>query len=146
MAAFLWRFMDSPVATGKVPFLDVPDESWYSDAVRWLHRTRITTGTGPDTFAPDEFITRGQMATFLWRLCGRIEPENPTAFSDVVAGSYYETAVAWLHQTGITTGISATEFAPERTVIRGEMAVFLRRLATTPAAWTVVEPSSFVTI
>jgi hypothetical protein len=146
MAAFLWRFMDRPVATGKVPFIDVPADLWYTDAVRWLHREGITTGTGPDTFAPQEFITRGQMATFLWRLCGQIEPENATPFSDVVPGSYYETAVAWLRETGITTGVSATEFAPEQPVTRGEMAVFLHRLASTPAAWTVIEPSSFVTI
>jgi len=146
MATFLWRFMDSPVATRPLPFADVPDGTWYTDAVRWLYEAGITTGTAPDTFAPDEFITRGQMATFLWRLCGRVEPAHLRSFADVVAGSYYEKAVAWLNETAITTGVSPTEFAPESTVIRAEMAVFLHRLATTPAAWTAVAPSSFVTI
>ena len=146
MATFLWRFMDSPGATRPLPFADVPDGTWYTDAVRWLYEAGITTGTSPDTFAPDQFITRGQMATFLWRLCGRIEPTDLGSFADVVAGSYYEKAVAWLNETAITTGVSPTEFAPESTVIRAEMAVFLHRLATTPAAWTAVAPSSFVTI
>jgi hypothetical protein len=146
MATFLWRFMDSPATQGGLPFDDVADDSFYFDAVRWLYREGITTGTSATTFSPEEFITRGQMATLIWRLCGRIEPDDPTSFADVVPGSYYEVAVAWLAETGITTGVSATEFAPDIPVIRGAMAVFLHRLATTEAAWTVVEPSSYVQI
>ena len=146
MATFLWRFMDRPAVTVAHPFIDVAAGEWYHDPVAWLHQEGITTGTSPDTFSPEDFITRGQMATFLWRLCGRIQPDDPPSFSDVPAGAYYETPVAWLHETGITTGVSATAFAPDRTVIRGEMAVFLRRLATTPEAWVETEPSSFVMI
>ncbi|MFQ5557475.1 MAG: S-layer homology domain-containing protein, partial [Acidimicrobiales bacterium] len=144
MAVFLWRFMDEPAASEATPFTDVADESYAAAAVRWLHGAGITTGVTPDTFAPDDFVTRGQMATFLWRLCGRIEPSAPSPFEDLVPGAFYETPVSWLDETGITTGVTPTRFAPDDAITRGEMAVFLMRLATTPEAWTRIEPPSVV--
>ena len=142
MAVFLWRFMDRPSPGSSNPFSDVPKKAWYNRAVRWLVSSEITTGTSPATFAPDEFVTRGQVATFVWRLCGRIEAKMASPFEDVEAESYYEDGVNWMYETGITTGTSTTEFSPELGVTRGEMAVFLHRLATTPEPWQMVAPPS----
>jgi hypothetical protein len=146
MAAFLWRFMDTPVVEDEAPFVDVRRPSWYASATDWLFANGITTGTAPDLFSPDEFVTRGQMATFLWRLCGSIAPNQPSSFEDVPVGRYFSDAVAWLAETKITTGITATLFAPDAFVTRGEMATFLHRLAATPEAWSVVAPPSVVAI
>jgi S-layer homology domain len=60
--------------------------------------------------------------------------------------AFFAEAVAWLSETGITTGVSPTRFAPEDDVTRGEMATFLHRLARTPEAWTVVAPPSSVDV
>lgn len=73
MATFLWRFSNEPEVIGATPFTDVPAGTFYSDAVAWLYGADITTGTTPTTYAPNDVVTRGQMATFLWRLAG--EPE-----------------------------------------------------------------------
>lgn len=146
MATFLWRFMDSPIVEDAAPFIDVRRPSWYAAATDWLFATGITTGTAPDLFAPDEFVTRAQMATFLWRLCGSIIPVNPAPFQDVPSGRYFTTAVAWLYETGITTGVTPNHYDPNAPVTRGEMATFLYRLATTPEAWTVVTPPPVVVL
>jgi hypothetical protein len=84
------------------------------------------------------------MAAFLWRLCGSIPAQGATQFNDVWPGSYYATAVAWMAETGVTTGVTPSLFAPNQQITRGEMATFLHRLATAPEAWAVVEPPSVV--
>ncbi|MGK2928592.1 MAG: S-layer homology domain-containing protein, partial [Acidimicrobiales bacterium] len=53
--------------------------------------------------------------------------DGGNSFSDVRAGAYYEDAVDWAVQEGITTGTSATEFSPNAPVTRGQTALFLFR-------------------
>jgi hypothetical protein len=68
MAAFLWRFANSPVVpAGRTA--DVPRSAYYAKAVDWLSARGITTGVNgdPTRFAPDMTVTRGQMAAFLFR-------------------------------------------------------------------------------
>ena len=144
MATFLHRFMDLPDSSGASPFVDLASGGFYVDAVNWLYEAEITTGTSPTRFAPDDYVTRGQMATFLWRICGRPAPDSPSAFVDVPSGAYYEEAVAWMSELRITTGTSPTTYSPLDRLRRGEMATFLHRLATTPEAWQRAEPPSSV--
>ena len=107
--------------------------SFYAKAVAWLAEEDITTGTTPTTFSPDDPVTRGQMATFLWRYSGSPEPASlDSPFVDVVKGSFYEKAVAWLVEQGITTVTSPTTYSPDDPVTRGQMATFLWRLAGEP--------------
>lgn len=146
MATFLHRFMDSPAATTTAPFTDLDDGSFYVDAVHWLAETGITTGTTDTLFSPDDPVTRGQMATFLWRLCGEIAATSPASFVDVPSRAFYAAAVAWMAETGVTRGVAPNRFAPDLEITRGEMATFLQRLATTPSAWTLTTPPSAVEI
>jgi hypothetical protein len=80
-------------------------------------------------------VTRGQMASFLWRLTGRPTAESSAPFADVHPSDHYAQAAAWLAQHGITTGTSAGLFQGHHPITRSQMALFLHRLATTPAAW-----------
>lgn len=118
----------STFPTGSMVFDDVPPARYYTVAVGWLAHKGITTGTGHRRFSPDDLVTRGQMATFLWRYRLSPEPLSPSGFSDVAAGAYYEDAVAWLLETGITTGVGGNRYAPDDTVTRAQMAAFLWRL------------------
>ena len=68
MAAFLHRFAGEKLVTAGHGFRDVARSSYADAAIRWLVRYEITTGTGPSTYAPHAPVTRGQMATFLYRL------------------------------------------------------------------------------
>jgi predicted enzyme related to lactoylglutathione lyase len=135
MATFLWRYDERPEpASLDTSFTDVPAGRFYSKAVAWLAEQGITTGTTPTTFSPDDPVSRGQMATFLWRYSGSPEPASlNTSFTDVPAGRFYSKAVAWLVEQGITTGTTPATFSPDDPVSRGQMATFLWRLAGEPA-------------
>ena len=54
-----------------LPFADVDPTAYYAEPIAWLAETGATSGTSPTTFSPDDTVTRGQLATFLWRLDGR---------------------------------------------------------------------------
>jgi M6 family metalloprotease-like protein len=128
VAGFL--MLVSGPAGGHAGFGDV-GESYYTTSVQWLVDNEITTGTSPGCFSPNEPVTRGQAAAFLWRM----EDEQPAAahsFTDVVA-SWQQGAVSWMNEQGITTGTSANTFSPSDTLTRGQMAALLHRMADQPA-------------
>lgn len=111
-------------------FTDVPMESYCYPAVLWAVENNITTGTTETTFSPDALCTRAQIVTFLWRSAGEPQPtlsENP--FSDVTSGAYYENAVLWAVENGITTGTTETTFSPEAPCTREQTATMLYRFA-----------------
>ena len=121
--------------TGKNPFTDVPAGSYYEDAVIWAVDKGITTGTSATTFNPNGICTRAQAVTFLWRAAGSPAAKSSAMpFADVKAGSYYETAVLWAVENGITKGTSDTMFSPDATCTRAQIVTFLWRSQKSPAA------------
>ncbi|MEQ8843108.1 MAG: S-layer homology domain-containing protein [Acidimicrobiales bacterium] len=68
MAAFLHRLAGSPDDNPGHGFSDVPANAFYRDAVAWLKDQGITTGTSASTYSPNDVVTRGQMAAFLYRM------------------------------------------------------------------------------
>lgn len=133
--AFLSNFIFSNLLTDQAyvtntGFVDVPADAYFANAVVWAVDNGITNGTSDTTFSPNNPCTRAQVVTFLWREAGQPAPtttENP--FSDVVEGTYYYDAVLWAVENGITTGTSATTFAPEKTINRSQAVTFLWRNA-----------------
>ena len=124
-------------STGKNPFTDVPAGSYYEDAVIWAVDKGITTGTSATTFNPNGICTRAQAVTFLWRAAGSPAAKSAVMpFTDVKAGSYYETAVLWAVENGITKGTSDTTFSPDATCSRAQIVAFLWRSEKSPAAGT----------
>lgn len=122
------------VETGAFGFPDVPGDTFYADSVSWAVNSNVTTGFADGTFRPGDVVTRAQVAVFLWRLSCSPTTAESSAFGDVPGGVYYSEPVAWLVGTGITSGTGPGSFSPEAPVDRGQMAVFLHRLAGTPLA------------
>ena len=115
-------------------FVDVPEGSYYEEAVDWAVEKGITTGTGNNYFTPDGICTRAQAVTFLWRVAGSPTPKTEAmVFEDVLDGSYYYEAVLWAVENGITVGTSATTFSPELTCSRAHIVTFLWRAANSPS-------------
>ena len=109
-------------------FYDVPNGAYFYEAVKWAVENGITTGVGNDLFAPEQPCTRAQIVTFLWRAAGSPEPKGTAAgMTDVVSGSYYEKAVAWAIENGITTGTTTSTFSPDATCTRAQIVTFLYR-------------------
>ena len=117
------------------PFVDVPADSYYFDAVKWAQKLGITNGKTDALFGSNDPCTRGQIVTFLWRAAGSPEPKGAASgMSDVVSGSYYEKAVAWAIENGITTGTTASTFSPDATCTRAQAVTFLARVLNAKTA------------
>lgn len=115
------------------PFTDISKNDYFYDAVLWAADKGITSGVTDTLFAPNSSCTRAQMVTFLWRANGSPVVDYAMNFTDVPADAYYADAVRWAVSKGITSGTSATTFAPDMTVTRAQTVTFLYRAAGTPA-------------
>ncbi|MGM9573447.1 MAG: S-layer homology domain-containing protein, partial [Hominicoprocola sp.] len=125
---FLWRAAGSPAPKNSMmPFTDVPAGSYYETAVLWAVENGITNGTGDTTFSPNATCSRGQIVSFLWRALGSRAVSGSAVFTDVPAGSYYETAVLWAVENGITNGTGMNVFSPNADCTRAQIVTFLWR-------------------
>ena len=67
VVTFLYRAAGSPKVTTTNSFRDVGNNDYFYDAVRWAVSKKITAGTGPTAFSPNDPCTRAQIVTFLYR-------------------------------------------------------------------------------
>ena len=131
MVTFLWKAAGSPEPKSlTTAFTDVKSGAYYEKAVAWAVENKVTTGTSATTFSPDATVTRGQSVTFLWKANNSPAAEGTSAFTDVAAGVYYAPAVAWAVEKGVTSGMSATTFAPNSDCTRAQIVTFLYRAAS----------------
>lgn len=119
---------DAPVVPEN-PFTDVAEGAYYYDAVLALAEQGIINGMTETTFCPDNQLTRAQVVTILYRMAGAPETDAAAAFADVPEDAYYADALAWAVETGVTEGVSETEFAPDMAVTREQFVTFLYRFA-----------------
>ena len=116
-------------AVSELPFTDVAADDWFFDAVKAVYEAELMGGVSDTEFAPDVNMNRAMLVTMLYRLEG--SPEVETAVSDVFTdcadGEWYADAVIWANANGIVEGRSETEFAPNDTMTRQEMAAILYR-------------------
>ncbi len=110
-------------------FYDVPEGSWFEEAVKYVSGNDLMSGTDTAIFSPNVVATRGMVVTVLYRMAGSPEVSANSPFSDVKPGSYYENAVKWAFQDGIVNGSSPTTFSPDNNVDRQQLAALLYRSA-----------------
>ena len=119
---------------GSGGFFDVPETEWFHAPVKWAAERNVTGGVGGGRFGANDGCTRAQVVTFLWAANGKPEPKNAdNPFTDVAEDAWYLKPVLWAVENGITTGISDTEFGPDRTCTRGQIVTFLYAAAEKPA-------------
>ncbi|SPF37639.1 exported hypothetical protein [Candidatus Sulfopaludibacter sp. SbA4] len=136
MAVFIVRSAvggDNFTYTGSPYFTDVlPDNSFF----KWIQKMRdlgITSGCTATTFCPNDTVTRGEMAVFLIRdrygsTTAFTYPATPS-FTDVTADYQFFSWIQKMKQVGITSGCTATQYCPNDTVTRAQMAPFIMRAA-----------------
>lgn len=135
LVTILYRIDGEKTVTSAGTFLDVVQGSWYEKAVNWAAANGIVTGYSETTFAPNDPITRQQMAAVLWRYAkykdldvsanGTVMPEF--ADRDQIQ-SWATESISWAYSRGIMKGQSATQLAPEGGATRAEAAVMLYRM------------------
>jgi len=116
-----------------LPFVDVRHDDWFYQAINAVvSGWEIMVGTSDTTFSPNEPITRGILATILYRI-EEVHVGNSTSFStrhsfdDVPSDAYYDEAISCAVENGIVTGYSDTIFAPNDSVTREELVTMLYR-------------------
>jgi len=125
--------------------VDVPADAYYYDPVAWAVKEGITSGISETRFGPDADCSRAQVVTFLWRAAGSPEPTLTShSFVDVESGSFYEKAVLWAVEKGITAGTDSTHFSPNDSCSRSQVVTFLYRAFEHPAVENVENPFSDV--
>lgn len=129
-ATFIHRSFGAPPAP--LPdFSDVAATDFFAEAVGWMVAEGTTTGTDDGRFEPYRAVTRGEIATFLYRAYGS-PPADLAGFDDVPAGAFYSEPVGWMVTEGISVGVTPTDFEPNRPVTRAEIATFLYRSVGSP--------------
>lgn len=116
--------------SSSTPFLDIRTH-WAKSAIESAVAKGLFAGTTPTTFHPDQAMNRAMLVTVLYRMEKEPAAEGRgKSFEDVSAGAYYAKAVVWASDKGIVAGYSETQFGPEDTITREQLAVILNRYAT----------------
>lgn len=119
--------VDKIPAVPALPFTDVAEDAYYTDAVKWAAANGVTAGTSATTFSPNDTCTRAQAVTLLYNAAGAPAVSDTVSFADVAADAYYADAVAWAAANGVTVGTSATTFSPDDACTRGQIVCMLYR-------------------
>lgn len=115
--------------TPENPFEDVFETDWFYEDVLYAYENALMNGTGNNLFSPNGTTTRGMLVTILHRLAGTPAPSGSNPFTDVLAGSYCESAVVWASENGIVNGYGNGSFGPNDPITREQMATILYRFA-----------------
>lgn len=123
-------------AGAKRTFPDVNASTPHAEDIAWLAESGISTGYPDGTFRGGDAVTRQDMAAFLRRLARLMGDESAAeskkytcSFTDVTDATPHADDIAWLAETGISTGYPDNTFRGMAAVCRQDMAAFLRRLA-----------------
>ena len=118
-----------PAAPVGLPFADVSSSDWFYNDVRYVYEKGIMDGTGADRFSPNAPLTRAMIVTILYRMAGSPSVSGSSDFTDVAAGKWFATAVAWAAANGIVNGYGDSLFGPNDPVTREQLAAILYRYA-----------------
>ena len=128
-AAFTPKSQTEGEGEEPLPFTDVASDAWYAQAVAYVYRQGLMSGTAQDRFSPDLTTNRAMLVTILYRLAGSPAVDGGSAFTDVSGGDWYANGVAWASVNGIVTGYGDGRFGPNDPITREQMAAILYRYA-----------------
>lgn len=133
IVTILYRLEGSPAVTGTSAFVDVPAGQWYTDAVNWAAANQIVKGTSATTFAPNDSITREQIAAILYRYA-QYKGYDVTKKADLSGYSdnshvsaYAKDALAWANAAKLINGVTNTTLAPQGNATRAQVSAILHR-------------------
>ena len=110
------------------PFLDIKEESWSYEAIKYVYENGLMRGTADENFSPNESTSRGMIVTILHRLAG-LPSSEAISFDDIAEGKYYSDAVSWALANKIVNGYGNNIFGPEDSITREQLAVILMNFA-----------------
>lgn len=132
-AQFLYRLSGENHSPGiKRDFKDVNPGGAGFTAISWMQAKGYSAGYANGAFGINDPITRGELASFMYRMGGSVKAEVPTKtpFTDMKTTTPFYNGAAWLKGTGMVGGYADGTFRPKRSITRGETAAFLYALET----------------
>ena len=125
----LWNMEGSPASDFAMKFDDVSAETPYAEAIRWAAAVKIVNGCSESSFAPDDVLTREQLAAILWRYAKSEnidvsigENTNILSYEDVFSVSDYAIpAFQWTCGSGVLSGNTASTLAPKNAVNESQL-------------------------
>ena len=112
-----------------LPFIDVDEDAWYADAVRYVYEHDLMAGYGGDLFGPNDELSRAQFCQIIYNMEDPPAVTGSSAFTDVADGAWYANAVTWAAENGIVVGYGGGLFGPEDNITREQFAAILYRYA-----------------
>ena len=129
LAQILYNLEGKPQVQGDLDFTDVAEGKWYYTAILWANQEGVVDGMSPDTFAPNEDISRQDLALMLYRYAGEPETQGSLEkFQDAgKVGNWAKEAITWAVEEGIIDGMTPTTLEPTGTATRAQAAAMLQR-------------------
>ena len=110
----------------KLPFTDIKDNVWYTEALEYMYSNRYISGTTETTFSPNMNLSRGMLVTILWNMEGRPNVSGTNKFTDVTnVNAWYYKAIIWASQNRVVNGYKDGTFMPNKDITREETAAIL---------------------
>lgn len=119
----------APVCAAQTGYTDVPENTWYEEAIRTVTEQGWMNGTGSGKFSPNATLTRAMLATVLWRMENCPAAAATGNFTDTVRGSWYDGGVSWCVAEGIFQGFPDGSFRPNDAITREQLALVFYRYA-----------------
>ena len=136
IVTILYRLEGSPDLSNEnlgYPYADVDANAYYADAVYWARQNGIVSGMSAEQFAPNNAITREQMAAILYRYA-QFKGYDVSAKADLSVytdaanvGTYATDAMAWANGAQLITGTSQATLTPAGNATRAQVATILMR-------------------
>lgn len=133
LATVLWRMEDEAKAATAGSFADVAAGQWYTEAVNWAAEHQIVNGYG-GSFAPDDAITRQQLAAMMYRYAGFMgldtkADKDTSGFQDRdMIADWAADAMNWAVSVGLMSGKGNQQLDPAGTATRAEVAIICQRM------------------
>lgn len=115
---------------GDLPFADVASDAWYAQAVAYVYERDMMGGYSDQVFAPNDTLSRAQLAQILYNLEGRPQVDlGELTYTDVSPDAWYASAICWAAQAGVLQGYGGGRMGPQDSITREQLAAMLYRYA-----------------
>ena len=123
--------MENVTSAADAGFADVAVDDWYATAVNWAAANGIVNGISDDTFAPNDPITREQLAAMLmnyaqWKGQDTSARADLSHYSDQPS-TWAEDVVSWAVAEGLLAGVTDDELQPQGQATRAQVAAIMQR-------------------
>ena len=137
VVTILWRMAGSPAVNFAMDFSDVTEDTWCAEAIRWAASEGIAQGFADGSFGQDVYVSREQLAAFLYR---EVQRQGggftgmwyfPLNYPDIEElGAFADEAMHWCVMTGVLQGTADGRLAPKATADRAQLSAILHRYLT----------------